>query len=285
MAEKLRLYEAEQLPGGKLWSPSDTVKAALAHVQPTNDLCEGIPGLNDWLQKVTPSLAQRTVSTMVEVLRNSTMPWFLKQDKEVRDRIINLARKRSKRVRLVDCELGEQRRLKRKRAREAEIEKGKVRKLKRMKKQKELEEAETLTALDAAEELARAPGRTAKQQEASRVDILKKQLQLRQPGKRVTISLKGKKKTSDELVRELIPLIEQAEVAQEKELAALLVEGTGIRHKLKDENTNIEVWYEGKVCSINGNLVSVGYVGYSDSFEWTREDLIEDFKSKDLIVE
>ena len=32
MAEKLRLYKADQLPGGKLWSPSDTVKAALAHV-------------------------------------------------------------------------------------------------------------------------------------------------------------------------------------------------------------------------------------------------------------
>ena len=235
---------------------------------------------------MTPNLAQRTVSTMVEVLRNSTMPWFLKQDKETRDRIINLARKRSKRVRLVDCELGEQRRLKRKRAREAEIEKGKVRKLKRMKKQKELEETETLTTLEAVEEqLAQAPGRTAKQQEASRVDILKKQLQLRQPGKRVTISLKGKKKTSDELLRELIPLIEEAEMVQENELAALLVEGTGIRHKLKDENTNIEVWYKGKVCSINGNLVSVEYVGYSDAFEWTREDLMEDFKSKDLIVE
>ena len=78
MADKLRLYKADQLPCGKLWSPSHTVKAALAHVQTSNDLCEGIHGLNDWLQKVTPNLAQRTVSTMVEALRNSTVPWLLK---------------------------------------------------------------------------------------------------------------------------------------------------------------------------------------------------------------
>ena len=51
---------------------------------------------------------------------------------------------------------------------------------------------------------------------------------------------------------------------------ALLVEGTNIRYKCKDEDTKTEVWYEGKVCSINGNVVSIEYVGYSDSFEWTR---------------
>ena len=285
MAEKLRLYKADQLPGGRLWFPCDAVKKALAHVEPTNDLCEGILGLNDWLQKVTPNLSQRTVSTMVEVLRNSTLPWFLKQDKDMRDRIINLARKRSRRVRQEDCKLREQRRMKRKRAREVEIEKGKARKLKRMKKQKEIEETEILTTVEEVEEaLARASGRTERQQEASRVEILKKQLQARQPEKRVTVSLKGKKKTSDELLRELVSLLEEAELVQERQLSALLVEGARLEHRLKDDNTNIEVWYKGKVCSINDNIVSIEYEGYTDSFEWTREDLVEDFKSKDLVA-
>lgn len=108
ITEKLRSYKADQLPGGKLWSPSETVKTVLAEVEPTNDLCESILGLNDWLQKVTPNFTQRTVSGMVEVLRNSTMPWFLKQDK---DMIINLARRRSKRVKQEDHALAEQRRL------------------------------------------------------------------------------------------------------------------------------------------------------------------------------
>lgn len=55
-----------------------------------NDLCEGILGLNDWLQKVTPNLSQQTVSTKVEVLRNSMMPSFLKQDKETKDKLSTL---------------------------------------------------------------------------------------------------------------------------------------------------------------------------------------------------
>lgn len=284
MAEKLRSYKADQLPGGDLWSPSDTVKKALADVGPTNDLCEGILGLNDWLQKVTPNLTQRTVSTMVEVLRNSTMPWFLKQNKETRDRIINLARRRSKRVRQEDHILGEQRRLKRKHAKELEIEKGKVRKLKRMKKQKELEETEILTTVEAVEEqLAQAPGRTVKQQEVSRIDMLKKQLQLWQPEKRVTVTVKGRKKTSDELLRELVTLIEEAELLNRRESEGLLVEGATVKHKLKDEDTNIEMWYEGTVCNVDGNTVCVKYVGYSETFEWTRDEIIQDITNNCLM--
>ena len=63
MAEKLRLYKADQLPGGKSWSPSDAIKKALAPVEPTNDLCEGILGLNDWRQKVTPNCSQRSCTS------------------------------------------------------------------------------------------------------------------------------------------------------------------------------------------------------------------------------
>ncbi len=114
---------------------------------------------------------------------------------------------------------------------------------------------------------------------------MKKQLLVRQPGKRVSVSVKGKKKTSDELLWELIPLIKEAEMAQAKEVETLLVEGANVRQKLKDEDTNIEVWYKGKLVCINGNTISIDYEDYKDSFEWTREDLIDDIKNKDLIAE
>ena len=39
---------------------------ALAKIQPTNDICEGILGLNDWIQKHTPNFNHRIVSGMVE---------------------------------------------------------------------------------------------------------------------------------------------------------------------------------------------------------------------------
>ncbi len=74
-------------------------------------------------------------------------------------------------------------------------------------------------------------------------------------------------------------------MAQEKEVETLLVEGANVRHKLKDEDTNIEVWYKGKLVCINGNTISIEYEDYNDSFEWTKENLIEDIMNKDLIAE
>lgn len=220
MVEKLQSYKGDQLPGGKLWSPSETIKKALANVDPTNDLCESILGLNDWLQKVTPNFNQRTVTGMVELMKNS-MSWFTQQDKEMRDKIINLARKHSKRVKQEDRELAEQRRLKRKRAREVEVEKGKARQLKRMRRQKELEETRLLTtAEDVEEALTSVPGRTAKQVETAKVELLRKQLQLQNPTKRIVVTVK---KTSEELLQE-----------EEIEVEAMLIE---VQHKLRDEDT------------------------------------------------
>lgn len=98
MADKVRKYKADQLPGGKLWEPSSEIREKLKDTDPTNDLYESVLGLNDWLQKRNPNYSQRTVSTMVEVLRNATMPWFVKQEREMKNKIIKLARVRANKV-------------------------------------------------------------------------------------------------------------------------------------------------------------------------------------------
>ena len=61
MAAKVESYKADQLPGGKLWNPSQEIRKKLETIDPTNDLCESILGLNDWLQKRNPNYSQRTV--------------------------------------------------------------------------------------------------------------------------------------------------------------------------------------------------------------------------------
>ena len=122
---------------------TDTRKA-LAKIQPTNDLCEGILGLNDWLQKRTPNFSQRTVSGMVEVLKNSTMPWFWKQNKDFKDKIIILAKNRSNQVIREEKELLEGHRRKRKMTRNAEDEKARVKWAKQAKKQEELSKIEII---------------------------------------------------------------------------------------------------------------------------------------------
>ncbi len=70
MKEKLVLYASSQLPGG---DPDPDVKSVLSNIKPTNDLCESILGLNDYL---TPNMKQLTRSTMVTVKKNKTMKWL-----------------------------------------------------------------------------------------------------------------------------------------------------------------------------------------------------------------
>ena len=43
-------------------------------------------------------MSQQTVTTTVKVMRNATMPWFLKQEKAVKDSIITLARWKALRI-------------------------------------------------------------------------------------------------------------------------------------------------------------------------------------------
>ena len=50
MREKLSTYAQNQLPGGKYWDPAEPdVKRVLTELKPSNDLCESILGLNDYL--------------------------------------------------------------------------------------------------------------------------------------------------------------------------------------------------------------------------------------------
>ena len=50
MREKLCTYAQDHLPGGRYWNPDDSVKKVLTELQPSNDLCESILGLNDYPQ-------------------------------------------------------------------------------------------------------------------------------------------------------------------------------------------------------------------------------------------
>ena len=98
MAQKLKTYKEDQLPGGKHWDPSPSIREALKDLEPTNDACESILVLNDWLQKTTPNITQRTVSAMVQMKKNKTMGWLELQDQARKDRIIDLAQSRAKKV-------------------------------------------------------------------------------------------------------------------------------------------------------------------------------------------
>lgn len=95
-------------------------------------------------------------------------------------------------------------------------EKARIKWAKHTQTQEELSKIEIISNINELEDaLSNARG-TAKQVEAAKINILKQQLKVRLNlcGKRLTLSHKGRKKTSDDLLRELTVLIEDEERRQ-----------------------------------------------------------------------
>ena len=67
MKEKLCTYARNQLPGGKYWDPDVSIRKVLVELKPSNDLCESILGLNDYLTTSIPNLHQLGRSYLVQV--------------------------------------------------------------------------------------------------------------------------------------------------------------------------------------------------------------------------
>ena len=82
--KKLSEYATTQLPGGLYWEPDPEVRAVLEGVQPSNDVCEAILGLNDYLNSAIPNMNQETRSNLVELKKNKTVAWLdgLPEDKQ-----------------------------------------------------------------------------------------------------------------------------------------------------------------------------------------------------------
>ncbi len=74
--EKLCSYAADFLPDGLYWDPDHDTATVLEKVDPSNDLCESILGLNDYLSTSLRNMHQITKSNLVELKKNHTIKWF-----------------------------------------------------------------------------------------------------------------------------------------------------------------------------------------------------------------
>ena len=71
---------------GKYWNSDSEVKAILQKLKPSNDLCESILGLNDYLTTTIPNMLQLTRSNLVEVKKNNTINWYDSLPQEQKDK-------------------------------------------------------------------------------------------------------------------------------------------------------------------------------------------------------
>ena len=118
MREKLCTYAQNQLPGGKYWDTTDPdVKKVLADLKPSNDLCESILGLNDYLTTAIPNLHQMARSNLVEVKKNKTMQWLHDLPAEEQLKVIDLAVETRENVRK-ECKVEEEQRAREKKTKD-----------------------------------------------------------------------------------------------------------------------------------------------------------------------
>lgn len=95
---KICSYAADQLPGRRYWNPDKQVKDVLCQLQPSNDICESILGLNDYLTSALPNLHQMSCSNLVQLKKNKTMTWLSEFPCEKQTAVIDIAVKRRRQV-------------------------------------------------------------------------------------------------------------------------------------------------------------------------------------------
>jgi len=76
MERKLCDYAADYLPGRIYWNPDSGVKEILKELKPSNDLCESLLGLNDYLSKAIPNMHQVFRSNLIQAKKNKTVDWL-----------------------------------------------------------------------------------------------------------------------------------------------------------------------------------------------------------------
>ena len=100
---KLITYAQDQLPGGCFWEADEGVRAILSQIKPSNDACESIFGLNDYLTTAIPNMHQMARSNLVQTKKNATLKWLSDLPEEKQSEIVDLAIKQRKHVHK-DCQ-------------------------------------------------------------------------------------------------------------------------------------------------------------------------------------
>jgi len=89
--EKLNSYAVNQLPGGLYWEAQAEVGQVLSLLKPSNDICESVLGLNNYLTTALPNLDQVSRSNLIQIKKNKTLDWLDQLPSEKQDSIVNLA--------------------------------------------------------------------------------------------------------------------------------------------------------------------------------------------------
>ena len=284
MKKKLCVYAQNQLPGGIYWDPEPNVEAVLKELKPSNDLCESILGLNDYLSTAIPNLHQMARSNLIEIKKNKSMKWLQQLPSEQKDKVLDLAVKRRREV-LRERKEEDQKRAEQRRDKLIQVHTQRQALLRRaqVEKDKLLEEH----LITSEEELHQSISDIDKEQisiskKKKKITLLKTQVNIRKKLLKekilITFSQSRKQRPINDLVKELAEHI--AANSLPPEYSALisnpfLLVGKSISHKFELEETCEEKWYRGVILGYD--LVTKLYeIAYDEEDESCHFDLTQD---------
>ena len=283
MKKKLSAYAMDFLPDGIYWNPDIKTSEILKNLEPSNDLCESILGLNDYLCTALPNLVQLTKSNLVEIKKNHTMMWFNELPKERQNVIIELAMKRRKEVREDFIKIQKS---VSKRRQERMLEQKKKRDCL---KKKQAAEKELLTKLHLITSVAefetalcqiKDEGLSSKKENEKILNLLKEQVRIRKKllmqKTSIVFTSNGRKRSLSVLIEEVKKLIADSNINCDPNSLV----GKTIMHKFLVDNEK-EEWFSGFVLDYDGET---HHIKYEDSSEIFNFNLIEDLMNGDLRV-
>ena len=293
MKEKLMAYASSHLPGGEFWEPDTDVRSVLSAIKPTNDLCESILGLNDYLSTALPNLDQATRSTLVGVKKNKTIKWLSNLSESNQDDVTLLAMKSRQQTNTLHKqekeEVGHKRQqlmLQAKKCRDALKKKAGM-------EQEKLSKVHVITSVAELEELLQdidSNNCSNKSKIEKKVKMLREQVTVRKKFLNqkigMTFTQSGRRKPLNVLIDEFKDVIICNRYTRTGEESCnynpLALVGKHISHKFICEDRQEEIWFEGFIVGYNAatKMHELAYIEEEENFYY---DLTTDLQDGDII--
>ena len=293
MKEKLSSYAKDQLPGGCYWEPDAQVKEILRELKPSNDVCESILGLNDYLTTAIPNLHQLARSNLVQVKKNKTLKWLSNLQEEDQSAIVNLAMKQRRFV-TAECRNEEKVRAQQRQQKLLQENAKRVAQDKKLREEKEklLQSHLIVSSFELKEELGIIDNESLSttKKKKKKIEILKTQIRIRKKilGQNVSIVFTSNRKQRPlhDIVKELCDFIDSSPLPEQCDFfirnpTSLI--GRKVKQRFLDEENGDSAWYFGTVIDYSPQE-KTHCLRYEGECEECHFDLTLDFLLGDLLI-
>jgi len=300
MKDKLSDYAKAQLPGGKYWKPKPAISAVLKTLKPSNDVCESILGLNDYLTTAIPNMHQMTGSNLVEMKKNGTVKWYQELSPGMKQTVTTIAIKKRQEV-MKKCQEEEFARSKRRQENmECSHQRRMVMRERVAKEQQHLSQQHlvttTLELKKAIDEINSDANSTSSKKLKRSLSLIRMQINIRKKvlNQKVNIpfSHKGKQRPLSDIVKDITEFIAAHPQTTEMNPDALMVQpdindpvsliGREILHRFKLDSGKYK-WFSGVVISYNAKH-KTHEIAYDSETDHCHFNLVNDIRDGDLKI-